>query len=89
MLFLVHIHGNAAAVVLNGDGVVLFNGDAYLCAVAGKGFVYRVVYHFVYQMVHTSEVDVADIHCGTHSHRLQAFEHRDIIGTVILLFRDV
>ena len=47
----VHVHGNAAAVVDDGDAVVVVHDDVDLVAVAGHGFVHGVVHHFPDQVV--------------------------------------
>ena len=44
-----------------------------------EGFVDRVVYNFVYEMVEASRPLVSDIHPGSFSYRLETFKHMNIL----------
>lgn len=84
-LFLgVEVHGDTAAVILYGNGVVFVDGYFDVVAVAGHGFVDGVVHHFVYQVVQTVFADVADVHGGAFSHRFQSFQHLDVAGRIVV-----
>ena len=85
MLFLMHVHWNAATVVFDGDAVVFINANVYFAAIACQGFVDGVVYHLVDKVVQAAEVDVADVHGGAHTDGFEAFENGDVAGTVIVL----
>ena len=78
-----HVHGNAAAVVDDGDRVIQVNGDFDLVGVTGERFVDRVVHHFVDQMVQSHLAGRTDVHGGTFTHRLHAAEHFDGVGVVV------
>ena len=77
-----HVHGNAAAVVDDGDGVVDVDDDFDLLGVAGQGLVDGVVDHLVDQVVQAHFAGRADVHGRTQAHRLQAFEDLDVFAGV-------
>jgi len=77
-----HVDGDAAAVVLDGDRVVEVDGHLDLGAVAGHGLVHRVVHELVDQVVQPLEAGGADVHAGAQADRLQALEHLDAFGGV-------
>ena len=85
LFLLMEVDGDASAVVLDGDGVVGVDGYFDVVAIACHGFVDGVVHHFVDQVVQAVFTDVADIHGGTFAHGLQAFEHLDVAGRVVVL----
>ena len=85
LFFLMEIHRNAAAIVLHGDGVVLVDGHLDVVAVSGHGLVDGVVHHLVHQVVQAVLADVSDIHGGTLAHSLQAFQHLDVAGRIVVL----
>ncbi len=70
-------HGNAAAVV--GDGQEAFGVEMNLdeVGVAGNRFVHRVVDDFRKQVVKGFFIGAADIHAWAHAHRFEPFEHAD------------
>ena len=78
----VHVHGNAAAVVDDGDAVVVVHDDVDLVAVAGHGFVHGIVHHFPNEMMQALLAGRADVHRGALAHRFQAAEHFDRGGVV-------
>ena len=86
VFLLVHVDGDAAAVVDDGYGVILVDGYLDMGAEAGKGLVDRVVDHLVNQVVETFGADVADIHRRALAHGLKSFKHLDVAGAVFLLF---
>ena len=85
VLLLVHVHGNAAPVVLHGHAVVLVDADVNPVAETRQSLVDGVVHHLIHQMVQAAEIHVADIHGRTHAHSLQTLQHRDITCTVFAL----
>ena len=85
MLLLVHVHGNAAPVVLHGHAVILVDADVNPVAETRQSLVDGVVHHLIHQMVQAAEIHVADIHGRTHAHSLQTLQHRDITCTVFAL----
>ena len=46
-----HVHGDATAVIDDGDGIVDVDGDVNFFGVACEGLVDRVIHDLVYQMV--------------------------------------
>ena len=79
---LVIAHGNATAVVPDGDGVALVQKHLDMGAVAGHGLVHAVVHDFRHQLVQTPFVRGADVHARAAAHRLQPFQHLDL-GSII------
>ena len=77
------IDGDATTVVLNGDGVVLVDGDVDVRAIAGHGLVDGVIDSLVDEMVKAFLADVANIHGGTFQHGIQALEHLDVFRRII------
>ena len=79
---LLDIHGDAAAVIGNGDGVAGVDGDGDLRAVSGQGLVDGVVHDLIHQMVQAGGRRGADIHTGPLAHRLQPLQHLDFRGVI-------
>ena len=65
---------DAAAVVDDGDRVVGVDGDVDAGAVAGEGFVDRVVDDLVDEVVEAARPGGADVHAGPLADRLEALE---------------
>ncbi len=80
-----HVHGNAAAVVDHGDGVVDVDDDIDLFGVAGKSLVDRVVDDFVDEVMQPHLAGRADVHGGTQAHRFKAFEDLDVLAGVVVV----
>ena len=78
----VHVDRDAAAVVGDGDAVVLVDGDGDLLAVAGDGLVDRVVDDFVDEMMQTIGTGGPDVHRRALADRVEAFENLDRAGVV-------
>ena len=70
-----HVHGDAAAVVGDGDGVAGVDGHGDIRAVPGQRLVDGVVHDLIDQMVQSAGAGGADIHTGALAHRLQALQH--------------
>ena len=77
------VHGNAAAVVDDRDGVVEVNRDFDLVGVTGESFVHRIVDDFIDQMVQSHLAGGTDVHGGTLAHRLHAAQHFDGVSVVV------
>ncbi len=86
MLFLVHVHGDAAAVVDHRDRIAFVDHHVYMAGIAGQGLVYGVVHHLIHQMVQTFGGNVAYVHGRTFAHGLQTFKHLDGTRAVVLFF---
>ena len=85
VLLFVHVHRDAAAIILNSDTVIFVDAYVNLGAIPGQGLVDGVVHHLVHQMVQAAEVDVADVHGRTYTHRLKAFQYGNITRAVFVL----
>lgn len=79
------VHGDAAAVVGDGDDVALPDDDVDLVAVAGQGLVDGVVHDLIDQMVQAGGGSGADIHAGPLTDGLQALEDLDLRAAVFVL----
>ena len=74
---------DAAAVVLDRDRPVGIQLDDDPVAMAGEGFVDRIVRDLEHHMVEArSVVGVADVHAGALAHRVEALEHLDALGII-------
>ena len=67
---LVHIDGDAATIVRDGDAVVLMYRDADRVAVARERLVDGVVDDLIDEMMQAALGGRSDIHAGTFAHRL-------------------
>ena len=57
---------DAAAIVRDGDGFVRMNGHDHAVAIAGEGFVDRVIHHLEHHVVQAATiVRIADVHSRT------------------------
>ena len=85
----VNRNGNAAAVVLDGDGAVPVNRDFDFAAEARERLVDGIVDDFVNAVVKPRFVRVADVHARAFPHGLQPFQALDVgrvVGRVALAF---
>src|SRR5262245_1562369 len=80
-----HVHGNPAAVVLHGDGIVDMDGHLDLIAETGQGLVNGVVHHLINKMMKARTCRGADVHGRPLSNRLQPLQ--DFDGRSIVFFR--
>ena len=81
--------GNAAAVILDGDGTVPVNRDFDFAAEARERLVDGIVDDFVNAVVKPRFVRVADVHARAFPHGLQPFQALDVgrvVGRVALAF---
>ena len=89
-LFLVHVDGNAAAVVADGNAAVGMDLHADMVRVTGQRFVDAIVNDLVDHVVQTGPVvGVADIHAGPLANSLQPLQNLDGIGAVSGIFGGV
>ena len=77
------VHGNAAAVVHDGDGVIDVDGDFDLVGVTGERLVHRVVHYLVDQVMQSHLAGRADVHRGAFANGFHAAEHFDGVGSVV------
>ena len=86
MQLLVLVDGNAAAVVANGDAVVLADEDIDAVTETRQGLVDGVVHNLAHQVVQTLDMGVTDVHGRTLAHCLQTLKDLDVGRRIILLF---
>ena len=67
------VHGNTAAVVIAGDGIVGMDGHLDGIAVPGQGLVHSVVDHLVDQVVQTAGTGGADVHARAFANSFKSF----------------
>ena len=72
----------AAAIVAYDDGAILVQLDLDAAGMAGHRLVHGIVEHFGGQMMQRPLVGAADIHAGPAAHRLEPFQHLDILGGI-------
>ena len=78
----VHIHGNTAAVVDDGNAVILMDHHLNVGSVTCQGFVNTVVHHFINQVVQTAFTGITDIHGRPFPDGFQTFQNRDLSGRI-------
>ena len=77
-----HVDGDAAAVVGDGDRVVGVDDDLDLVGLAGQRLVDGVVDDLVDQVVQAARAGRADVHARALADRLEALEDGDVLGAV-------
>ena len=75
--FRVRVDRDAAAVVADGDRIVLVEFDLNPVGVAGDGFVHGVVKHLGHHVVKRAFIRAADIHARAFANGFETFEHLD------------
>jgi hypothetical protein len=80
----VTIHGDSAAVVDHGDGVVDVDGHVDLIAMTRERLVYRVVDDLVNEVMEAGRAGRSDVHRRPLAHGLEAFEDLDLVRPVIV-----
>ena len=79
------INGNTATIVLNRYRLIFVDRYLDVGTISGHGFINRVIYGFVHQVMKTFLTDITNIHCRAFTHRLKSFKHLDIGGRIIIL----
>ena len=83
--FLVDVHRHAAAVVAHRAAAVAVQNHFDFIAVAGERFVDRVVDDFVnHVMKARAVIGVADVHARALAYGIEAFQHLDGLGCVVV-----
>ena len=80
----VHVDGNAAPVVGDGDGIVVMDDNVDFVAIARKGLVDRVVANFPDQMMQAEFAGRADVHRRTLAYGFDAAKDFDRSGVVLV-----
>ena len=78
----VRVDRNAAPIVGDGDKAVGLHLHFDPIGVAGERLVHGIVDHLGEQMMQRFLVGAADIHAGAAAHRLEPFQHFDVLGGV-------
>ena len=81
-LLRVHVGGDTTTVIKNAYRVAFQYLNFNVVTESGESLVDGVVHHLVDQMVQTTVADIADIHSGTFTHSLQAFQNLNITRTI-------
>ena len=80
--FGMHVHGDAAAIVADGNGAVHMDGHVNSIAEAGQMFVNGIVQHFEDAVMQAALVGVADIHAGPFADGFQPLQLVNLGGVV-------
>ncbi len=80
-----HVDGNAAAIVDDGDRVVDVDDHVDFLGVAGESLIDGVVDDFVDEVMQAHLAGRADVHGGTQTHGLEAFEDLDVFAGVAVV----
>ena len=81
--FFMHLHRNAAAVVLHGAGAVGLQRHPDAGALSRQMLVHRVINNLIYQMIESLGPHAADIHAGALAHGLQALKHGNAVRIIL------
>jgi len=73
----VNIDRYSAAVIFNPYDILLLERYDNIVAIPLQSLVYRVIDHFIDEMVQTLDARRSDIHARPSSDRFEAFEHLD------------
>ena len=84
----VNLHGNAAAVVHDRDGVVLMERDGDLVGIAVCRLVDGVIDDLPEEVVESALSRRADVHARAHANRVQPFHDFDLVYRVIRCHKD-
>jgi hypothetical protein len=91
VLFLVHIRGHTATIVLDGAAAIVMEVNVHTGAVASEGFVHGVIHDLVDHLVEAiSIIRVADVHPGPFSNGFEIPQDGDVVrgvGVGRILFR--
>ena len=79
------VHGDAAAVVYDGDGVIGVDCHLDLVAEAGEGLVNGVVHDLVHQVVQSAGARRANVHARALADGLKTLEDLDLAAVVAVL----
>ncbi len=80
----VDVDRDAAAVVDDADPAVLAHGDLDVAGEPGEVLVDGVVDDLAHQVVQTARSRGPDVHAGALAHCLEALEHLDLVGAVVV-----
>jgi hypothetical protein len=78
-------HRYPAAVIFYRDAAIFMEAKADGITMAVRRLIDTIVNHLAHEMLEAADAGAADVHIGTLSHRLEAFEDLDVAGPVIRL----
>ena len=78
------IHGNAAAIIGDGDGITGVDGDGNMLTVPGQRLINGVVHDLIHQMVQSGGRGRADVHTGAFPHRFQTLQNLNLLRAIFL-----
>ena len=78
-----HLHRDAAAVVLDSAGTVLLKNYPDGIAVSRKMLVHRVVHDLIDQVIQALCPDAADVHSGPFPYCLKSFQYCDAVRVIL------
>ena len=73
---------NAAAVIGDGDGVVVVNGDFDFACIAGESLVDGIIHDLINEVMKAHLARRTDIHGGTQAHGFKSFEDFNVVAGV-------
>ena len=79
-----NVYRDTAAVIGDGDGVALVDGDSDLTAITRQGFVDGVIHDFVHQVMKARRRRGADVHTGALADSLKTFQYLNFRGVIVL-----
>ena len=79
------VNRNAAAIIGNGDAVVLMNHHVDIRAVACQRLIYGIVHYLINKMMQSTLRCAANIHARTLPDCLQPFQNLNLLGTVFTI----
>jgi hypothetical protein len=82
MLLGVESHGNASAVILDPDYVVLLEDDENVRAVAGESLIDRVIDNLIDEMVEPIDSCGPDVHAGPLADRFEPLKYLNAIRRI-------
>ena len=83
---MVDTYGDSSSVILDGHGIILVDGNLYLCTVTCKSFVNGIVDYLIDKMMKTAACSGSDVHTGTFSYSLKSFKDLNLVSAVFLCY---
>ena len=85
-LFFMDPYRDSSSVIFCGNRIIFIYDNTNGITVACKGFINRVVYDFIDQMVQSSDAHITDIHGGTHTYVLHSFEGLNTVCRILWIW---
>ncbi len=81
-----HSNGNTTAIVNDADAIVFPDFHFDMCAITGQCFINTIIYHFIYEMVQSTQTRTANIHTRPFAYGFQPFQDLDLFRTILYFF---